>query len=145
MPAPLPLRPAVRLSWRRLEWCGVAIALFLLSGAVFPLLLMAQTGELSESERALLRLLQLPVIAITVILLGRHLGGLLLAIRRSLPMFLMALLAFTSVFWSIAPSITLRRAIALLAAMLLAYLLAIRFTPRQLLVLLSSVLGFAWG
>ncbi|WP_156023933.1 O-antigen ligase family protein [Thioclava indica] len=138
-------RHAVRLSWRALEWWGVAIALFLLSGAVFPLLLMVQSGSLGDSERGVLRLLQIPVIAITVILLGRHLGALLLAIRRTLPMFMLALLAFTSTFWSIAPSITLRRAIALMAAMLLAYLLAIRFTPRQLLVLFSSILGACLG
>ena len=149
-PAPRYRRPgyrrhSVRLSWRILEWCGVAIALFLVSGAVFPLLLMAQSGSLGDSERGLLRLLQLPVIAITLVLLGRHLGALLLAIRRTLPMFTLSMMAFASVFWSIAPAITLRRAIALLVAMLLAYLLAIRFTPRQLLVLFSSVLGTCLG
>jgi exopolysaccharide production protein ExoQ len=128
-----------------LEWWGVAIALFLLSGAVFPLMLMVQSGSLDEGQRGVLRLLQLPVIAITLVLLGRHLGELLLAIRRTLPMFTLSLMAFASVFWSIAPSITLRRAIALLAAMLLAYLLAIRFSPRQLLVLFSSVLGACLG
>ncbi len=138
-------RQSLHVSWRLLEWWGVAISLFLLSGAVFPLLLMVQSGSLGDSERGVLRLMQLPVIAITLILLSRHLGELLLAIRRTLPMFSLSLLAFASAFWSISPSITLRRAIALIAAMLLAYLLAIRFTPRQLLVLFSSILGGCLG
>ena len=43
--------------------------------------------------------------------------------------------------WSISGSISLRRAIALLASMALAYVLAIRFTPRQLAALVAAVLG----
>lgn len=139
------LRPGLRLHWRSLEWGGAAIAIFLLSGAVFPLLLMVRNGELGDTERGILRLLQLPVIAITLILLARHLRPLLLALRRTLPLVLLSLMAFASTFWSISPSISLRRAVALIASILLAYLLAIRFTPRQLLVLFSSIIGLCVG
>ncbi len=137
-----PPAPALRLRWRRLEWWGASIALFLNSGALFPLVLMVQNGEIGDAERARLRLMQLPVIAITLILLSRHTGALMLAVRRSLPLVLLILLAALSVTWSIGTGVTLRRAIALGITCLLATLLAIRFTPRQLLLLVSGVIGF---
>ena len=64
-----------------------------------------------------------------------------LAVSRSLPLAVLLLLPFVSVLWSISGSISLRRAIALLASMALAYVLAIRFTPRQLAILVAAVLG----
>ena len=70
--------------------------------------------------------------AIVGLLLTRCRDQLRLAVSRSLPLAVLLLLPFASVLWSISGSISLRRAIALLASMALAYVLAIRFTPRQL-------------
>jgi exopolysaccharide production protein ExoQ len=53
----------------------------------------------------------------------------------------MVALPFVSVFWSVGPSTTLRRAVGLLFSMLLAYVLAMRFTPRQLLLLVFATFG----
>ncbi|SHE58900.1 exopolysaccharide production protein ExoQ [Loktanella atrilutea] len=131
----------LRLGWRRLEWWGASIALFLQTGAVFPLLLMVQNGELGDAERARLRLLQLPVIAIVGLLLPRHATALIVALRRSLPLVLLIGLTVVSVLWSIEAPLTLRRAISLVVTCLLAALLAIRFSPRQLLLLTSGVIG----
>lgn len=136
-----PAPSGLRLRWRTLEWWGCGLALFLNTGAVFPLMLEVQNGTLGDPERAKLRLLQLPVIIITVVLLSRHTGALMLLMRRSLPLVLLIALACLSTLWSIEPQITLRRAFALVTTGALAGLLAIRFTPRQLLLLVASVIG----
>lgn len=135
---------------RGLEWFTVGAGLVLFSGAIFPLLIGASDGVLDptekglgESERALLRMLNLPVYALTLMLLARRPIALLRALRRNVPMLALLLLPMASVLWTISQSITLRRAIALMLSMGLAYLLAIRFTPRQQIQLLSAVLGGA--
>lgn len=138
----VPRRMGLRLSWRKLEWWGGWIVLFLTSGAFFPLLLLVQNGTLGDAERAKLQLLQLPVYLFTAMVLARQPVQLLLAMRRTLPLVALVALAFASTLWSIEPQITLRRAIGLLMGVLLGYFLAIRFTPRQLLTLFSSMVGF---
>ncbi len=131
-----------RIRWRTLEWVGAWVALFLLSGAIFPFLLMGpEVGELTDSARSKLRLLGLPVYLIAAGLLARQPSQLVVAVRRNLPMLALLALPFMSILWSIGPSVTLRRAIGLLGSMLLSYLLAIRFTPSQLMLLVVAVLG----
>lgn len=134
-------RRSGRISWRTLEWWGAGIALLLQSGAFFPLLLMDADGGLGDAARAKLRLLNMPVYVIAAILLARHPGQAVVAVRRSLPLLVLLSLCVLSVVWSQSPSISLRRVIGLLGSILLAYLLAVRFTPRQLLVLVACVLG----
>ena len=116
------------IRWRTLEWWGAGLAVFVQTGAV--------TGY--GSLRRLLLLLSFAIIAV---LLTRCRDQLRLAVGRSLPLAVLLLLPFASVLWSISGSISLRRAIALLASMALAYVLAIRFTPRQLATLVAAVLG----
>lgn len=131
----------LRLRWRSVEWAGVAFALFLQSGAVFPLLLSAPDGSLDASARSLLRLLTLPVSMIAVTLLARHPGALAVALRRNLPLLCLVALAFASVLWSISPSFTLRRAIALVISLMLSCVIALRFSPRQIMMLIALALG----
>ncbi len=138
-----PVRVDSQPIWRKVEWYGTWISLFLMSGAVFPLMLDQMNGGLGDAERAKLRLLLMPILLFTLILTARHPGQLVLAMRRTLPLALLAGLAIVSTLWSIEPKITLRRAIGLDLTMLLSYLIAIRFTPRQLLSLMSSVLGLS--
>lgn len=128
------------LPWRTVEWSGVWIALFLQTGAIFPLLLVDADGGLGEAARAQLRALNLPAYAIAALLLARHSRQLVIALRRNLPLLMLLALPVLSVLWSLSPSITLRRVIGLLGSALLAYLLAIRFTPRQILILLGCLL-----
>ncbi len=127
---------------RRLEWAGAALALLLQTSAVFPLLLLGSAPGLTEPQKALLRLLSLPVYAITLMLAVRHRRQLFVAARRSAPLLLLMALPLVSVLWSISPSITLRRTIGLDMSMLLSFVLAVRFTPRQLMHLAGGVLGF---
>ncbi len=119
---------ATTVRWRTLEWWGAGLAIFAQTGAV--------TGY--GSTRSLLLALSLAIIGV---LLARCAGQLRLAISRSLPLATLLLLPFASVLWSLSPSLSLRRAIALVASMALAYLLAIRFSPRQLALLVTAVLG----
>lgn len=136
--------PRRRLDWRRLEWIGCALALFILSGALLPLLL-AQDGVLDGGDKSKLRMLDMLAYLLTLVFLIRHPGQLLVAAARNRLMLLLIGLPVISVLWSIAPSFTLRRSVALLMSMLLAYLLAIRFSPRQQSLLIAAVLGPALG
>jgi exopolysaccharide production protein ExoQ len=131
----------LRLRWRAVEWVGAATALFLQTGAIFPLLLSAPDGTLDGSARTALRLLTLPVTAISAALLARHPGQLGVALRRNLPLALLVGLAFASVLWSVGPSVTLRRAIGLAISLALSFVVAIRFSPRQIMLLIAMALG----
>ena len=135
-------RLPVRFDTRRLELAAIALALFLQSSAIFPLLATAGSGSLEDGARAILRLLALPVYLIAFVLLLLHPGAWIIALRRSLPLLLLTALPFVSIIWSIAPGLTFRRAVALLLSLALAYAIAIRTTPAQLLRLLVIVLGF---
>jgi exopolysaccharide production protein ExoQ len=129
------------IGWRTLEWWGAGICLFLQTGAIFPLLLSDSQGAVSDAAQAKLRALSLPVYLISAGLLARHWTQLGLAVRRNLPVVMLLLLPLMSVAWSLSPSLTVRKVVALLGSALLSYLLAIRFTPQQLLLLFAFVLG----
>jgi exopolysaccharide production protein ExoQ len=126
--------------WRTVEWWGAGMCLFLQTGAGFPLL-MAGDGDLTDPAKAKLRLLSVPAYAFIGLILGRNIQQLGIALKRNFLFHLLVAMPFVSVLWSVSPSITLRRAIGLLFSLLLAYLLAIRFTPRQLLLLVMATLG----
>jgi exopolysaccharide production protein ExoQ len=117
------------------------MSLFLQTGAFFPLILADADGALSDPAKAKLRLLCLPAYIFTGLTLARNFPQLLLAVRRNLLFPLLLGLPFLSVLWSVGPSMTLRRATGLLFTVLLAYALAIRFTPRQLLLLVFATSG----
>jgi exopolysaccharide production protein ExoQ len=128
---------------RRSEWLGVCFALLVLSGAIFPLMLSNPDGGLSDAARGKLRMISLPGLLIGLGLLACHPAAALRAARCNIAMLALLFLPLASVLWSIGPSVTLRRAVALILSMALAYVLAIRFTPRQQILLLGGVLGGA--
>ncbi len=129
------------ITWRSIECWGAGFCLFLQTGALFPLLLSDPDGGLSESAKGLLRLVSLPVYAFTILILIRNFPLFLTALKRNLLLPLMLILPFMSFAWSVSPSMTLRRAVGLLFTVLLAYVLAMRFTPRQLLLLVFVTFG----
>ncbi|WP_378944702.1 O-antigen ligase family protein [Paracoccus sp. R86501] len=119
---------------------AVWVTLVILSGALLPLL--ATSGAvLDDRARSLLRLSVLPIYATTMILALRHAQAVARSILRSAPLLALVGLQFASVLWSISPSISLRRAVALAITLLLSHVLAVVFTPRQLLWLVASALG----
>jgi exopolysaccharide production protein ExoQ len=125
---------------QRWEWLWIAACLVILSGAVIPLLMLGPDGSLDEASRAKLRLLSMPVYAGTILLLMRWPARLLDVVCRNWPLALLLLLALLSALWSVAPGLTVRRAIALMMSVSLAYLIAIRFSPRDQIRLLAWVL-----
>ncbi|NKJ74473.1 O-antigen ligase family protein [Rhizobium leguminosarum bv. viciae] len=129
------------ISWRAIECWGAGISLFFQAGAFLPVILADADGTLSESAKSILRLPCFPVYVFTIVILIRNFPQFLMALRRNLIVPLILVLPFLSTLWSIGPTTTLRRAIGLLFCVLLAYVLAIRFTPRQLLFLLFVTLG----
>ncbi|MBY6004236.1 O-antigen ligase family protein [Salipiger bermudensis] len=138
-------RSGIGRSLRRLEWIGAGAALFVFSGAIFPLMVSGADGMLDPSERGRLRLLNLLAYAVILGLLALRPVAFIRALTRNLPMLALVALTFASTFWSISQSVTMRRAIGLLLSMALAYLLATRFTPRQQIQLIGTVLGVATG
>lgn len=124
----------------RPERAAIWFILAMQSGALLPLL-AASDGGLDASARAMLRLSVLPVYAITLALAVRYAGQMLLALRRSLPLLALVLLPMASVLWSIGPSISLRRVVALMLTLILSQVLAVMFTPRQLMWTVASVMG----
>ncbi|MBX5302120.1 O-antigen ligase family protein [Rhizobium sp. NLR12b] len=129
------------VSWRAIECWGAGFCLFLQTGALFPLMLADADGALGDHARSILRLLCLPVYGFTFLMLVRNFPLFLTALKRNWFVPLMVAMPFVSVFWSVGPSTTFRRAIGLLFTVLLAYVLAIRFTPRQLLLLAFATFG----
>lgn len=136
--AAAPWRDPTRLRWRTLEWWAAGFALFCFTGALMPLFL--GSGGLDEAARSKLRLVALPAYLVALVFLARSPGQLLVTVRRNLPFTLLLFLPFVSILWSISGSVTLRRAVGLVLSVALAYLLAIRFTPRQLAALVAAVL-----
>lgn len=134
-------RPTQSTFSRRIETIWVGIALFLYSGAIFPLLMTGADGILDIAERERLRLLFLPVYALTLFALARRPALTAMAVSRNWPMLMLMLVPIASTAWAISHTITIRRSVALVLSMAFAYVFATRFAPRQQLRLLSFVLG----
>ena len=128
---------------RRIELLGIFVAMLLLSGAVFPLLLSQADGSLTEAARAKLRMIAAPSYVIGLGLVALRPAAVLRGVQHNVLLMTLILLPLASILWSIGPSITLRRAMALTLSMAVAFVFATRFTPRQQLVVLAWVLGGA--
>ena len=128
---------------RRLEWITVTVGIFIHTGAVFPLLMQGADGILDDAERAKLRLLYLPIYALSFALLAARPGLLIKAGLRNIPMLLLLMLPVLSSLWSISPALSLRRSVALVLSMGVAFLLATRFTPRQQIIVIGTAIGAA--
>ncbi|MRX51828.1 O-antigen ligase family protein [Paracoccus sp. S-4012] len=129
------------LRWRTVECMGVVLALFIQTGAITVLAFSGPGGYLTDSGRSMLQLLALPGYLVTLILLARRPAQFLAALRGNIWVTLLLSMTVVSVLWSISPSISLRRAIGLVLSLLVAYLIAIRFTPRQFFIMVILLLG----
>ncbi len=78
---------------------------------------------------------------LTVLLLVVHWRRVHSLLRTAWPLLLLVVLAAASAFWSVAPFLSLRRAIALTGSTAFGMLLAVRFRRDQQLKLLAVVLG----
>lgn len=111
----------VSVPWRGVECSGAIVALYLQTGATGP------RGNLF-----------LPLAyTITLALLVNNSSKTLRTIRKTPLLILLVAIPFVSAIWSASASLTLYRAFTLACSMALAYLLAVRFTPPQLLVVVA--------
>ena len=118
------------------------IVLFLSTGAIFPLLRLEAGGDLADPEGDPVMQAAWGIIyLITLLLILPRLGDALRIIRREKYTFLLTALVLLSVIWSDEPAITLRRSIALAGTTLFGVYLAMRFAPREQLLLITMVLG----
>jgi len=131
---------------RRVFSVEVALTLFcllLFSNALIGPLFAPQTTDasLAESDSAVLRVMWLPVYAVTVLLIGFRITRLMRILPALFMTGLLVGLCFASSYWSIAPDITTRRTIAVAITSLFGLYLASRYKGEQLVQIIA--LGFA--
>lgn len=139
-----PLGRAV-LNRRRLEAWVVAVVLTIQGGALLQLAFIGPDGTLDPSSYGRLRLLSLMAYLLAAGLLLPYRQRFLRSLRSTLPLLILIALAFASVLWSVGPSATLRRAVGLTGSLLIAYFIALRFTPTEFRRLIAITLGVYMG
>ncbi len=104
--------------------------LFIATMAVIPLLVLGEARSLSPSGNAFLRLLIVPsLLATPILLLPRFREMVILLVRNPLIPILLVWV-WLSVFWSVMPDIAFRRALSLTTFTLLACYLTLRHDPE---------------
>lgn len=116
---------------------GVVLVLLFSQALVGPLF----ADPANPDASAVLRLIWPPVYAVTLLLMLARPGAVLDHLGRAWPILLLVGLALASMFWSLDPEVTLRRAIALVFTTLFGIWLAAAFSWRELLRVLAA--GFA--
>lgn len=121
-----------------LEAIAAGLMLLLYSqGLIGPL--FADPADPESS--AILRLIWLPVYALTLVLLLLRPGATLVMLSRNLLLMALIVLALVSTLWSVAPDDTLRRAFALAMTTAFGLWLAARFAWAELVRIIASVFG----
>ena len=106
--------------WR---WYIVGFVIFWLivtSGAIFPLLVQGTEPDLSDGQRAQLRLLLLPCLAMPPLLVVLRFRGMVSLLLRNPVVVLLVLWIALSVLWSVDADLTARRALSFTANTLIA-------------------------
>jgi exopolysaccharide production protein ExoQ len=117
----------------------VAAWLFVCSGALFPLIAMDANSTLSESSASALRLLLLPSLLATPVLVfyrWRAIGRLL---GQHAVLVLILGWIWLSATWSVDPAVTLRRALSFSANTLIVCFVVVTFPPALILRILAGV------
>jgi exopolysaccharide production protein ExoQ len=113
--------------------------LFLLSGNLFVDLSVAER-ELPQTS-PLVSLVQWTMYAMAIVLGGLRWQKFLTALIKRKLIWVVILLAFISLSWTIVPEVTLRRAMTLLMITILGMYIAFRFTVREQLFIVACALG----
>jgi O-antigen ligase len=118
---------------------GLTIAcLFLFSqGLIGPLFADPANPESSD----VLRLIWLPVYAVTLVLAVARPGAMMSTLTRNWLILAVTMMTLVSVVWSIDPDTTLRRSFALIMTTLFGLWLASRWNWRELILLIASTFG----
>jgi O-antigen ligase len=123
----------------------MVILLSLTSGAYLPIIgnALGIVGSNEEGSTALTHVFFLPLYAIVACIIVTHPRGFSRIARRALPALALVGLACLSTFWSIDPSLSLRRGVSLLAPTAVGIVITLRFGTREFLRLLALSLGIA--
>jgi exopolysaccharide production protein ExoQ len=126
--APARLKPI----WQRLLDRAIdlflVLWLFVATGAIIPLLVGGESAaDLTEDDRGVLRLINVaPFVSIGPLLIGSRAKAVTTLLLRNPALLLLLLWVWCSVLWSVAPDISVRRALALTVYTLLACYLVVR-------------------
>jgi exopolysaccharide production protein ExoQ len=129
---------------RRFERVFILLALFLASGAVFPLW-RQETGFERDEFRGdpLVQLIWIGMYVILILLVAVRWREVLATALRGKLILLLVGLVCASILWSFAPEVTFRRSVALTMTTLFGAYLATRYSIREQLTMFAGVLGFA--
>jgi exopolysaccharide production protein ExoQ len=126
-----------------LEKITAVLALLLSTGSIIPIL--RQGGRLNTENTAdpLMQILWSIVYGMMAVLVAMHWTSVRELLRVNWIMVPLMALPLISAAWSVDPVLTFQRSIALLGTTLLAVFLSARFSPTQILGVLSWALGIA--
>jgi exopolysaccharide production protein ExoQ len=139
--------PALITAWRAapgfafarpLEGAATVICLYLFSTALIGPV-FADPADPESS--AILRLIWLPVYALTLALCALRPGAILGTLANNVLLLGLVGLTAVSVIWSIDPDTTLRRSFALIMSTLFGFWMASRWSWRELILLIASAFG----
>lgn len=142
-----PLSATKALTWAQIiVYAEIALTIFcilMFSNALIGPLFAPQTFDVAaaESDSAILRLMWLPVYAVTLALAGFRLTRLMRVLPALFMTGLLVGLCLASTYWSIAPDITIRRTIAVAVTTIFGLYLAARYRGEDLVQIIA--LSFA--
>ncbi len=121
---------------------AVTIAiLFLATGAFLPLVVDPTDTRAATDGSLIMEVIWFVVYVVVVIRLIPHYRRIVALVRANKTLMLLVLLAICSVFWSEFPGLTLRRGVALLATTLIGIDFAVRYSVRDQVRIVCTVLG----
>lgn len=124
---------------RLAEKAFVVFSLFLSTSALIPVLLETPDGSTPQDPYS--PLLFMGIYLVTVLLLFRQRKSFLLVVKMDFLIWVLVGIALASAIWTVAPDITFRRGLLLVGTTLFGVYLAMRYSLREQLQLLSLALG----
>jgi exopolysaccharide production protein ExoQ len=124
---------------RLIEKAFVVFSLFLSTAALIPVLLESPDGSIPQDPYS--PLLFMGIYMVTLLLLVTRRKSFLLVTQKDFLIWVLVGIALASAIWTVAPDITLRRSLLLLGTTLFGIYLAMRYSLREQLQLLSWALS----
>jgi exopolysaccharide production protein ExoQ len=124
---------------RLVEKAFVVFSLFVSTAALIPVLLETPDGSIPQDPYS--PLLFMGIYMVTLLLLVTQRKSFLLVAQKDFLIWVVVGIALASAIWTVAPDITLRRSLLLLGTTLFGIYLAMRYSLREQLQLLSWALG----
>ena len=148
--AALSNRPSQQGALRLLEQGYAMVGLLLVIGAIKPLFsspaeiqqLQSNVAQVTDGSLGF-QILGSSIYLIALIMLLPRYRDVIALMAKNKALVLFLILIVISMMWSELPSVTLRRALALVGTTIFGIYLAMRFSPSELMILLALALGFS--